>query len=189
MSDSNRRPRGCEPAAFVRGCGRFGPILMSHYSHPTTRHRPLGSGSVFQIKSGRWIAQITLPRSPDGRRHYNRHIADTREQAEALLAEMAPVVTPESRFWAYVAKGDGCWEWQSTRDTNGYGLFWNGTRRVPAHRFAWELVNGPIPAGLEFCHNCPGGDNKRCVRPDHAFLGTQLENTQDYWAKRRAAVR
>jgi hypothetical protein len=33
-----------------------------------------------------------------------------------------------------------------------------------AHRFAYELLVGPIPAGLTLDHLCL---NKACVRPDH----------------------
>src|SRR5208282_1812818 len=65
-----------------------------------------------------------------------------------------------------------------------YGIFSfneNGrkfTRR--AARFAWELANGPIAAGLFACHHC---DNPPCVR--HLFLGTGKDNSDDMISKGR----
>lgn len=91
--------------------------------------------------------------------------------------------TPEQRFWAHVQKqdGDACWLWSGGKSV-GYGCLRVSGKSVLAHRFSWEIHNGPIPAGLVACHKC---DNPACVRPDHLFLGTQVENIKDMWLKGR----
>jgi len=93
-----------------------------------------------------------------------------------------PDVAP--RFWAKVAKSDGCWLWTGARASNGYGSFRFADRpcATAAHRAAWELACGPIPHGMHVLHRC---DNPPCVNPAHLFLGTHLENVRDREAKGR----
>lgn len=95
----------------------------------------------------------------------------------------------EQYFWERVKKTDSCWLWTGrTHEQNGYGhITDNDGRHLNAHRFSWILAHGPIPAGLVVCHNCPGGDNPRCVNPAHLWLGTQADNIADQVAKGRAA--
>lgn len=102
---------------------------------------------------------------------------------------------PESyyigKFWAKVDKSAGygpwgdCWEWQSAKSDAGYGNAWNGKRQIGAHRYAYELTNGPFPKGLFACRRC---DNPKCVNPAHIFPGTPKANVEDMHAKGRAVT-
>ena len=79
--------------------------------------------------------------------------------------------------------GPECWEWKGARNQYGYGIIRHEGRVLRAHRWAWSLVNGPIPEGLVVMHSC---DNRGCVNPDHLSVGTQADNLRDMWAKGRA---
>jgi hypothetical protein len=103
------------------------------------------------------------------------------------------------RFWSKVQKTDTCWLWQGAK-AGGYGYLSGGQRNrcVYAHRYAWTLVGGKIPAKKDVCHTC---DVRNCVRNDevgtyevngvflprwgHLFLGSRLQNLQDASQKGR----
>lgn len=83
-------------------------------------------------------------------------------------------------FWKKVKKGNGCWEWQGYINPSGYGTFWfrseSGIIKL-AHRFSYFLEHGmnKVTSGF-ICHHC---DNKKCVRPDHLYLGDAKTNARD----------
>lgn len=94
----------------------------------------------------------------------------------------------EDSFWEKVDKNPqgykGCWEWTGATLRKGYGQFRRKELKpeAAAHRISWRLTYGEIPKGMCILHKC---DNPPCVRPDHLFLGTKKENSQDMTKKRR----
>jgi hypothetical protein len=92
------------------------------------------------------------------------------------------VNTPES-FWSRVDRTGECWLWTGSIDAKtGYGRLHYQGRQVTAHRLAYELVRGPVPAGLYVCHSC---DNRPCCRPSHFWAGTYADNMRDAFDKGR----
>ena len=92
------------------------------------------------------------------------------------------------RFWAKVRRindATSCWEWTGALHDHGYGLIGLGSRKEGierAHRLSYSMHNAEIGEGLFVLHRC---DNRKCVRPDHLFLGTASDNAKDMASKLR----
>lgn len=82
---------------------------------------------------------------------------------------------------------DQCWNWTRSIDSRGYGNLTVAGRMWRAHRYAYEILVGPIPKGTGHhgtvvMHAC---DNRRCCNPSHLALGDHAQNMADMKAKRR----
>jgi transposase-like protein len=93
--------------------------------------------------------------------------------------------TLEERFEQYHEKNAnerGCWLWQNEPDEWGYGKIWDAKdeRHRMAHRVSFEIHRDEklpeFSPEHQINHTC---HNKRCVNPEHLYIGTAKENSQD----------
>lgn len=93
-----------------------------------------------------------------------------------------------ANFWSKVRPTEsGCMEWTAQITKHGYGrVSWHKRKRL-AHRLAMYLHGVLDDLDSETCvlHRC---DNRLCCNPDHLFLGTKRDNTQDAMRKGRQVI-
>lgn len=81
---------------------------------------------------------------------------------------------PERFATKYTKTAGSCWVWNAKINASGYGVFGiTPTNIVLAHRYAYELLVGPIPDGLQLDHLCRV---RACCNPDHLEPVTNREN-------------
>ena len=88
----------------------------------------------------------------------------------------------KDRFFKFIDRMQAgeCWNWNGSLAKNGYGEFYYNSRPVYAHRFSYELFFGPFPTFALVLHKC---DNKRCINPNHLYLGTYTQNLNDSYER------
>jgi hypothetical protein len=102
-----------------------------------------------------------------------------------LMDNMIELQQKDAGFWKFVQFDGDCWLWTGHRDKRlGYGMYsWRlpkGNKphagksvQTTAHKYAYELIFGKIPNGLELDHLCR---NRPCINPFHMELVTHQIN-------------
>jgi len=71
---------------------------------------------------------------------------------------------------------NSCWEWKGALTNSGYGKASINHKTINAHRASYEMFKEVIPKGLLVLHQC---DNKKCINPDHLYIGDHKQNSKD----------
>lgn len=114
------------------------------------------------------------------------HATRLRDTGDVVLQ---PRVSTWDRFVDKVrVLATDCWEWTARGTGRGqaYGAFWFNGRSGLAHRYAYETLIGPVPAGLELDHLCRF---QRCVNPAHLEPVTPSVNIQRMHAAKKGATK
>jgi hypothetical protein len=131
---------------------------------------------------------LTFKRSKEARKASHMIVLLLESQRQALSVLLSRYIINEAT---------GCWEWhkpfkvkrsyvtykrkkRALRDKYR-GLAWSGSS-WPIHRLSVLLRDGAIDMALQVCHKC---DNPCCMRPDHLFTGTYMDNVRDKVGKNR----
>ncbi len=72
-----------------------------------------------------------------------------------------------------VDKKTGCWIWQRSKTSMGYGNLRLNGKNILAHRYIYELVKGKISSNCEIDHLC---QNHLCINPIHLEAVSHAEN-------------
>jgi hypothetical protein len=78
----------------------------------------------------------------------------------------------------------GCWLWTDAVLDGGYGIISHEKKCVTAHRLSYRAFKGEIPENMVVAHKC---DVRSCVNPDHLWLASHKENSEDMVYKKRSA--
>jgi len=116
--------------------------------------------------------------TPEGRWRHFYLLTMPKVQQESLTSDAVERFLDKVDFNA----PNDCWEWVGAQKPRGYGNLRFQKTYYLAHRFSYGIYKGDVPEDKLVCHTC---DNPSCVNPNHLFLGTAKDNTQDMIEKGR----
>lgn len=119
------------------------------------------------------------------RSHYAKGLCEAHYQrlkkGQSLTEKSVYEKTALEKFQSkYEVMPNGCWHWKHPRSDGRANTFWYEGKVSSAYKVSYMIHKGPI--GDLWVDRC---DNGLCVNPDHLFLGSPKENTQDMIQKGR----
>lgn len=80
---------------------------------------------------------------------------------------------------------NGCWIWNKSCTSAGYGQLTENRKYWTAHRYAWHCTNGFIRHNSVIRHMC---GNRKCCNPDHLKEGSHRDNYFDSYSIHKKAM-
>lgn len=123
-----------------------------------------------------YTPENTYVRPADGARicracSRSRYVSKPRTKKQPKVSLSKP--TGDVGIDAKLTFRDGCWTWNGSRTSNGYGRVRRVQKLWSVHRYVYELLLGPVPEGLVLDHLCR---NRACCNPAHLEPVTFREN-------------
>ena len=182
---SRRVAYGLQPILLVEG-KQSRPEQLCVATMSTSRCRQGTLEGVRASMAGRLPPCATSPWSPPHHRRDQRQMGH--RIATKLCKKCGKSFRPTHGNAAYCSAlcymagsvshvaESGCFVWNGSVDTYGYGhARWGGGRRK-AHVMAIELAGKTLGPGMVVRHLC---GNSRCCNPEHLTLGSHRENMAD----------
>lgn len=91
-------------------------------------------------------------------------------------------ITKRLAFYSKPNHATGCIVWTGSTVARGYGNIRIDGTMQRTHRVAYKIYIGDIPDGMSVLHRC---DNPPCINPNHLFVGTTQDNSDDMLSKGR----
>lgn len=145
------------------------------------RGHPFDEANTIRVGTGRACRECQRRANRESQRKRRARLAVSAESYPRKLINDFPPID----YW--VDPTTGCWVWQRYLGAEGYALKRRDGKKIPAHRYYYEMYRGPVPAGLMMDHLCR---NRACVNPYHLEPVTAKENAaRRDRAKRKRALR
>lgn len=146
-------------------------FLFAQGSKPCAKCEAVKSLDEFHANSCRWDGRTERCKAC-----VNPGFQTTKQRFEKYVDRYCPVKP------GIASGGLGpCWLWSGSRNLTGYGQLHVAERPQLASRISYSLYVGDI-GELHVLHKC---DNPPCVRPEHLFIGTPKDNSEDKMRKGR----
>jgi hypothetical protein len=131
------------------------------------RGHPFDEANTIRVGAGRACRECQRQANRESQRKRRARLAASGASCPRKLIEGFPPID----YW--VDPTTGCWVWQRYLGVEGYALKRRDGKKIPAHRYYYEMYRGPVPAGLMMDHLCR---NRACVNPYHLEPVTAKEN-------------